>query len=283
VTNWTNYHTHCAFCDGQGEPREYAEAALEQGLTALGFSSHAALPFPNVWSLRPERVAEYCQTVRRLAAEYAGRLDIYLGLEVDYIPGVMAPTDACYQELGLDYVIGSVHFVEQLPSGEHWGIDSSAELFEKGLNEAFGGDIRRVVERYYDLMRHTALDCRPDILGHLDVVKKFNHGERFFRESAPWYREQVFDTLDAVRRSGVILEVNTGHLARGRFPEAYPSRWILDRVLELGVPITLDADAHSPALVAGEFAATTQLLLEVGFREWMALGASGWEARPIGR
>jgi len=280
---WANYHTHCRLCDGKGELRDYALEAESRGLVALGFSCHAPAPVSTEWHMRAEDLAGYVREVRALRDAFAGRLDVFLGLEIDYLPGLCGPRDAQYRDLGLDFTIGSVHFVEQFADGEHWGIDSSPELFERGLREVFGGDIRRCVDCYYSLVRRMLTDHCPDILGHLDVIKKFNRSGVHFDESEAWYCEAVERTLQAVAAAGVILEVNTGHLARGKADAPYPSLSILERVRELGIPITLNSDAHNPTQVAGEFEAVGALLAEMGFRELMLLGSDGWTARPSTR
>lgn len=281
--SWTNYHTHCRFCDGAGEPREYVEAALARDMKALGFSSHAPVPFPTDWIMKIERLEEYCRTVRALRLEYDGRIDVRLGLEIEYIPGLTGPRNPLFGACGLEYTIGSVHFVDRFEDGEHWSVDSTLEIFERGLSEIFGGDARRAVERYYTLVREMLVEQAPDILGHLDVVKKFNPDNRFFQDSAPWYREAAFETLEAVARSGVILEVNTGQLARKSQTEANPGPWILERARELAVPVTLNSDAHHPDLVAGEFENTAALLLEIGFEKLMVLGRDGWVPKGFTR
>ena len=82
----SNYHTHSCYCDGKGQPREYVEFALANGFTALGFSGHAPLPFSNTFSIHSEDYLAYCNEVRALKEEYRGRIDILLGLEIDYVP-----------------------------------------------------------------------------------------------------------------------------------------------------------------------------------------------------
>ncbi|MDR2589177.1 MAG: PHP domain-containing protein, partial [Spirochaetales bacterium] len=81
----TNYHTHYSICDGRGWAEEYVLAALERGFDVLGFSSHAPLPFPSGWTMAAEDFPVYCAEVRRLRELYAGSLEIYLGLEIDFI------------------------------------------------------------------------------------------------------------------------------------------------------------------------------------------------------
>ena len=107
----SNYHTHSRYCDGRGELREYVDYALSKGFKALGFSGHAPVPFPNNFSIKDDDYLNYCNEVRALKAEYAGRIDIRLGLEIDYIPGLLEDFTPLVEQGGLDYTIGSVHLI----------------------------------------------------------------------------------------------------------------------------------------------------------------------------
>ena len=121
-------------------------------MTALGFSSHAPLPFETSWAMKSSDFMSYCQSVQFLKAKYADDIYIVLGAEVDYIPGVISPGDLKYNRYNLDYTIGSIHNVGSFENGQHWDIDWSAEQFDRGLNDIYQGDIRNAVGEYYRLV-----------------------------------------------------------------------------------------------------------------------------------
>src|SRR5690349_14899543 len=127
--SWTNYHSHCHYCDGKYAPEEYVKSALKNGLLAYGFSSHAPVPFDCVWTMKPESAHAYVAEIRTLQQAYQRDIELYCGLEVDYIPGVTGPKSLPILELGLDYTIGSVHFVDAFPDGKRWEIDGSHQVF----------------------------------------------------------------------------------------------------------------------------------------------------------
>src|SRR5688572_28869408 len=127
---WTNYHTHSNYCDGKENPEKYIEQAIKLKMPALGFSSHAPLPFDCLWSMPSESLDDYHTFLDN--AKKNPLIEIYKGLEVDYIPGVISPADFSAQ---LDYTIGSVHFVEQFNNGIGWEIDGPHLLFLQGLEE----------------------------------------------------------------------------------------------------------------------------------------------------
>lgn len=102
-----NYHTHSNFCDGSDEPEKYVEEAIRLGLISLGFSGHAPVPFENTWSIKKENLGDYCRTIEGLKEKYAGKINIFLGLEIDYIPGISTGFGQLFADYRLDYAIGT--------------------------------------------------------------------------------------------------------------------------------------------------------------------------------
>ena len=264
---WTNYHTHTRFSDGFADPEEYIREAIRQGMPALGFSEHAPLPFDVSWTLKDVDVEYYCKYINDLKRKYADRISIRLGLEIDYIPGVSSPRDQKYDKIGLDYRIGSVHFVGQFESGDYWGIDSSKVVkFTTGLEEIYNGDIRKVVHEYYHRIRLMTQTQCPDIIGHFDLIK-MNGLDRYFDEKEKWYQNEVLETVQVIAGSPAIIEVNTGGIARERIPDIYPSAWILERCRELSFPVILGSDAHKPEQITGGFEFAAGVLKRMGYEE----------------
>ena len=200
-----NFHTHTTFCDGRDTPEAMVRAALAKGFDALGFSSHSEM-------LRDP--AAYVAEIRALAERYRGRIRILCGLEADWpCPLDLSP---------YDYVIGSVHFLPS-PSGARLAIDHSPEILAGILRDAFGGDGAALVRAYFAAEREMVAAGRFDIVGHPDLVRKFNATHPFFDEGAAWYREELERTADVIAASGKVVEVNTGAIARGWLDDAYPS------------------------------------------------------------
>jgi histidinol-phosphatase (PHP family) len=271
-----NFHTHTRHCDGKGEAREFAEAALQKGMPRLGFSGHNVVPFPASWTMPAGNLETYLRDVREVRLLYQGRLEIFLGMEVDYLPGVAPSPRSAARSLKLDYVIGSVHFIAPVDGQYVWTVDGAPEELELGLRESFHGDIRALVERYFARVAEMARTEAPDIVGHFDLVKKNNRAERWFREDARWYRDAARAALAAVAASGSVLEVNTGGVVRNTSGALYPSPWILAEALDLKVPVVVTSDAHRPDQLDGQFAETVRLLRDIGFRTQRQLTAGGW-------
>jgi len=276
-----NYHCHSRFDDGHGELEEYVQSALRKGLRTLGFAGHAPVPFACSWTMPSPLLPEYLETARRLQAAYQQKIELLVGLEVDYIPDIISPSAAQIRALSLDFTVGSVHFIGRLADGELWTADGPPEELERGVAESFNGDIRITVEGYYRRMREMVLKSAPDIIGHFDVIKKNNRDARYFTEDAPWYRSAVIQTLDAVAASTCILEVNTGGIVRGTSGALYPSQWILAECLKREVPVMINSDAHRPEQLDGYYNEAAALLKGIGFRQLTQIGTDGRRQVPL--
>ena len=224
----TNYHTHSTFCDGGDSPEAMVAAAVERGFSAIGFSSHSdMLADP----------AAYRAEIRRLADVYAGRIRVLLGLEAELAkPYSRVPGE-------YDYVIGSHHFITA-PDGGFFAFDHKPSILLDGVRDHFGGDSAAFVKAYYAAIRST-LSLDFEIVGHADLVRKFNTRHPFFDEDASWYRDELERTADAIAASGKLVEVNTGAISRGWLDDAYPSPLFRSLLRERGVRFILSSDAHS--------------------------------------
>lgn len=271
----SNYHTHSDYCDGRGRPAEFAGSALSKGFERLGFSSHAPLPFETSWAMKPGKLQEYLGEISSLAAEYDGRIEILKGLEIDYIPDIGFPGEGWIESLGLDYFIGSVHFMGFMGDGTRFTADGDISELRAGINEAFGGSARAAVESYYSLVAEMALKIKPSFIGHFDIIMKNNFDRAVFDPDEKWYDDCVTAALEAVRDSGRPIEVNTGGRIRNPRCPIYPSPRILKIAAGLKIPIVLNADAHAPENIAGYFDEAKEMIAGAGYSFTLALSRGG--------
>ena len=281
----SNFHTHSLYCDGKAPLRDFVEVAVSHGFSALGFSGHAPVPFDNTFAITQERYLDYCREVRALQAEYADRIEITLGLEIDYIPGLLEDFTPLVEQGGLDYTIGSVHLIPsdsspKLGEGDRrpavveecanpddlWFIDGSKqETYDEGLRRLFGGDIRRGVRAYFHQQNAMLERNRPTIVGHPDKIVMHNR-DRYFREDEPWFEALALETLALVHELGLICEVNTRGIYKGRHADYYPSRRLIRQMKQWRIPLLVSTDAHAPEdLLRTEGA--HQLLQEIAYPE----------------
>jgi histidinol-phosphatase (PHP family) len=272
-------HTHNQFCDGEGRMEDYVRAAIDRGVPAFGASSHSPVPWPTTYAMAVEALPAYHAEVDRLRAQYGEQIEVYRGLELDYCTGL----DAFYREhiwpKGFDYVIGSVHHIGELDELP-WCFETTEAIFCDGLDRLYQGDTRRLVTDYYALVREVAALPGVRIIGHLDRIKLYNAGDRFFREDEGWCVAAMEETLAALRRAEVVVELNT---AGWRKPNdsPYPSAWIARRCAELGIVMCLSADAHSPEHITFEYDRGAAVLHAAGHAHLAALRDGRWVRDPL--
>ena len=281
-----NLHTHTKFSDGAGEPELYLEEAIHQGFSAIGFSDHSPVPFTNSFAIREEELMNYAETIKKLKIQYASgnpgkpttdhRINVFLGLEIDFIPGITRPIAEFREQLSLDFTIGSVHLVCNSDPENLWFIDGpEVATYDQGLNDVFGGDIRKGVTAYYRQIQEMVTLRKPAIIGHLDKIKMHNR-DRFFREDESWYMALVSETLDLLQDRDIIVEVNTRGIYKQRSETSYPGLDILKQIKKLRIPVMVNSDAHKPHELDGEFGYGFSLLKEAGIDEVVYFKGNGW-------
>ncbi len=279
-TGFTNYHTHCLHCDGAGVPEAYVQEAVNQGFDALGFSSHAPLPLENEWTIKPGQLGDYLADIRKLKTLFNDRLRIWLALEADYVPGMTEDFSLLKSTNGLDYIIGAVHLVKKAGQDQFWFIDGPVKNYDKGLKEIYDMDIRCAVEDYFRQIWEMIAAGGFDLIAHADKVKMNNRG-RYFSTEESWYGDLIAETVSRLSAASAIVEVNTRGIYKQRYPETYPSPDMLKALLNAGVRVTISTDAHHPSEISSGIPDARRLLVHLGYKETMVLGADGWEPRPL--
>jgi histidinol-phosphatase (PHP family) len=246
-----DYHMHTPLCrHATGEPVDYAKQAIAAGLTEIGFSDHSPMREDNFdnWRMNFGQLDEYVEKVRKAQRDFP-QLTIRLALEADYLPG----HEEWIRELAArhpwDYFIGSVHYIS-----DRWDIDNPAKISQWKNRDRF-----EVWSDYFGRLKKAAESKLFEIIGHVDLPKKFGH--KAGRDCTSLYEK----FLDSARKSGCAIELNTAGL-RKDCREIYPSREILELAFQKGVPITFGSDAHAPEEVGGGFDDAVQLAHSVGYR-----------------
>ncbi len=276
---WTNYHSHTHYCDGKGDAELYVKSAIEQGLYAYGFSGHSPVPFESGWNMKYEKLATYIQEIKGLREKYKNEIKLFVGMEIDYVKNLCGINQ--YRHLGLDFTIGGVHFLGQFENGRFWDFDGGKPWFEKGLNQLFDGDIRKLVHFYYQQVTDMAINEQPDVIAHFDLIKKYNKGNYFFDEKEGWYREIVFEALEKVAKTNSIIEINTRGILKKLNEEFYPSDFIIKHCKELNIPVCLSADTHHPDDVKALLPEAKDVLINAGYDEVSFLDTNGWGVQDI--
>lgn len=247
-----DYHMHTPLCGhAVGQPEEYVKRAIEIGLEEIGFSDHAPLvtgPDPR-YTMNYEQLPVYLDMMEALKRKYAS-FSIKVALEMDYVPGhekKLSQTIAAYP---YDYIIGSIHMIDR------WEFDDpdTKVLWENK-------DVDSVYRDYYGLLRQSAASGLFDIMGHVDLVKKFGH-----RPTGDMTAE-IEKTAAVFKEAGVTVEINTSGL-RKPVTEIYPSLAALKIYRRHQVPITFSSDSHDPMDVGRDFDKGRRLALDAGYSDY---------------
>ena len=273
---WSNYHSHSTFCDGRSSMEEFVKFAIAKGVKRYGFSSHAPLPFDTHWNMKLDDFADYHAEFYRLREKYASDIELYIGLEIDYINNLFDARNDLYATSHFDYLIGSIHFMDQLPNGKYWCVDGPFDDFNAGLQILFGGDIRLAAERFFDISMLMIQKDGFDIVGHVDKIA-FNGSKcPGFNITDSWYKNRVGDVLQLIKEKGLILEINTKSLNDAGV--TYPDIQFFPLVNDLQIPIMVNSDCHYPTNVIDGFKPTFKALKKAGFNTMHQLINCSWQA-----
>ncbi len=241
-------HSHTPLCNhADGDPSEYAAVAEQRGLRGLLVTCHNPMPggFSSHVRMREDELDRYVALVERTREQWAGRVDVRLGLEADYFEGYEGYLEQQLQAADFHFVLGSVH--PQIPEfrAKYWQDDLVA--------------VQRV---YFDLLAQAAETGLFDSLAHPDLIKNFT--------SQAWdpdaIHEVICDSLDRIAATGVAMELNTSGVNK-TISEMNPFPAMLVEMQKRNIPVTLGADAHQPGRVADGYETALELLSECGFTE----------------
>lgn len=277
--NLTNYHSHCSFCDGRASLEDFIKEAVRQGFSAYGVSSHAPLPFATRWTLDRLDVQAYLDEIARLKLKYAGYIEVYGGLEIDYLDESSNPSVGFFQQLPLDYRIGSVHLLRSV-TGEIVDIDVAKERFKQILPDYFENDVKAVVGQYYDTLTHMIELGGFDILGHADKMSyNASHCMPGLLDM-PWYQDRMHAYFELIASKGLMVEINTKAYAdTGVF---FPHQRYFPLLKQLHIPVVVNSDAHFPERINAGRIDALHILREAGIQEVMELHQGKWQEIPIG-
>ncbi len=267
-------HMHTWFStDSEACPRDMADEAVRKGLKTICFTDHFDKDDLEWGEEGIFDVDAYFVEMQKLQEEYAGKLNIRIGIEL----GLRTYLKDYYEELmkkyPFDFVIGSVHNVPYKKDAE------GNILYTDPAAEKLFTD--RTDKEAYRLMMETTLenvrtsDCFQT-LGHLDYVVRYGKS-REKEYSYTDYADIIDEILKLLIEKEKGLEVNSAGLKYG-LPFAHPHPDVLKRYRELGGEIiTIGADAHKPEHIAYDFAKAEEILKSCGFKYYTEF----FEQKPV--
>ena len=233
-------HTHTVFSDGNNTTEEMVISAIEKGLKVIGISDHSYTEFDTSYCMKKEDVEKYVCEIRNLKTKYNSQIEVLCGVEQDFFSGV--------PKYDFDYVIGSVHYIKL--EDEYISVDSSAQELKTAADKFFDGDIYPLIQEYYRLVGLLSEKTGADIIGHFDLISKFQEKEPLFDENDERYIKAWQSAVDKLIEADVCFEINYGAISRGYRTTPYPSEDIKEYILKKGGRFILSSDSHHTDTVA---------------------------------
>ena len=252
----SDLHMHTYYCDGKDSPEEMVKSAIDKGFKAIGFSGHSFAPQDTDWCMGQKQTAEYRKKITALKKKYQGRIKIFCGVEQDYYAPLPAEP--------FEYSIGSVHDIKT--GCLYTSVDNTPQILAEMRDQYFGGDIYALICEYYRLVADVVNKTNCSIIGHFDLISKFNEHGEFFDTQDPRYIDAYRTAAEALLEYGLPFEINTGAMSRGYRSEPYPSMDIIKYIASKGGRFILSSDAHSKENIGYFFDETEAKLLEEGIQ-----------------
>lgn len=263
---YVSLHNHCSLCDGVDTLEDMTLAAIALGLDTIGFSPHSNVAFDEQYCMSVSATQTYGEELKRLNGVYGNRIEIFGGIEQDFYSQM--PTS------GYAFVIGSVHFVRQ--NGRYCEVDLSKDASLSNIQTCFCADAYAYTEAYYETVAQFAGREDVDIIGHFDVVTKFNENNAMFDEQSARYYGPALDAMRELVNAGKIFEMNSGAVSRGYRSSPYISVPLLKELHRMGGRVTLSADAHRTKHILYLFDEMADLLKACGFEEFWQFNGAGF-------
>lgn len=263
-----NLHTHTTFCDGKNSAREMIESAISMGFDSLGFSGHAPTVQKTDWEMKD--VDGYKNEILKLKEEYADKIKIFLGIELDRY------SEGAFEDKGFEYKIGSVHMA--FKNGAQIDYDHAYEQSRSYIDELFDGNSLEYARLYFSTLAELPSVFDFDFVGHFDVLTKFSekHPELIPIEGKE-YRNMALEALHTLKETHEFFEVNTGAISRGHRTTPYPAPFILDEMKALNCKLILTSDCHAGNAIDCNFKEAKEYIKSHGFDHLYYLTESGFK------
>lgn len=248
-------HLHSSFsADSDTAPRDQILQAVSAGLSYMTFTDHYDPDFPEGdWDLTFD-IDRYFAELTSLAEEFAGRIDIGIGIEIGAQPHIPDQLKELAGGHPFDFVINSTHLVDRIDPYE-------TAVYFRERSEKEG------LERYFEEV-HANLNVFDDYdtAGHIDYAFRYLPSRSTDYSPYPDFGDVLDEILKTIIQKGKCLEINTAGLKAG-LSFAHPHPAILTRYRELGGELlTTGSDAHNPVQIGKYFDVTGELLKSLGFR-----------------
>ncbi|MFF2483054.1 histidinol-phosphatase HisJ [Paenibacillus sp. NPDC058071] len=259
VLKWDG-HTHTRHCYHGSDAAEelYIDRAIELGFERYTMSEHP--PLPAGWiedealfkelGMPLEELPVYIAYAKEMKRKYAGRIEVTVGLEFDYLPGRTDFTDKLVEQWGeeLEDAVCSVHFLPGI--GGTRCVDFSAAYLKEHILPYYG-TMEKVADEYYDhveaaIAYAAKLPMRKRI-GHINLIEKFASALPPIDEAQ--IRRRLERLIPLLAESGVGVDVNTAGLRVPTCGKPYVPEWFIAACRQQGIECVYGSDSHKPEQV----------------------------------
>ncbi len=250
-----DFHMHTTYCDGSNSAEEMVLAAIEKGMTHIGICTHSHTAFDERYCVKKKDIKAFQAEIAALKEKYKDKIVLLCGVEQDYFG--TESTD------GFDYALGSVHYVKK--GDVYIDVDWNADYLQDELKKHYGGDAMGFAEDYFALVGDVLYVTGADIIGHFDLLTKFNEKTPIFDENHPRYIAAWQKAMDKLLPYNRPFEINTGAISRGYRTTPYPSKAQLEYIYKNGGKIILCSDAHNTDSLCCGYKEAAAMAKEIGF------------------
>ena len=249
-----NLHSHSTYCDGKSSLEEMVQSAINKGFSYIGFSGHSPVKHDLRYCMSFENEGRYFGEVNFLKEKYKDKIRVLCGLERDF--------ESDDNGFDYDYIIASTHYIK---AGDSLAdVDESGEKQKKCIDEFYGGDPYAYAEEYYK----TVAKLRGDIIGHFDLLTKFDRNNDIFNPKEERYKKAVLSALEELLEAKQVLEVNTGAMSRGYKDSPYPDMWILEEIKKRDGKVLITSDCHHANNLDYGYDLAEKILTDLGFKDF---------------
>lgn len=245
---------------------EIVELYIDRQFPWVGITEHAPgislellYPDQKAAGLTPEflleRFARYMQECRRLQEKYRDRIEIFAAMESETYSGYREFMPYLVQTFRPDYIVGSVHFVDDM------GFDYSREQYDETAAAVGGKDA--LYCRYFDQQYEMIEFLKPSVVGHFDLIRIFDPDYRT-RLAKPAIMTRIRRNLELIKGLDLIMDFNLRSLLKGA-DEPYISRVILEMAKEMDIAVVPGDDSHGLANIGVNMEKGIAILAELGF------------------
>lgn len=238
-------HNHSTGSDGKLSPEEVVKKAIELEWDYVYFTDH--YPYPK--GVLKEKAIEYhdenffnedyIKEIKKLKEKYKNKIEVCFGAEFGWLEKYEKWFKEQIKKQNFEYVIGALHDIIDKNNKAH-ALENGKENWLKSA-ENFGG-VKEFIKEYYKQIKDIINSGFFDCIGHLDYIKVYNQEKDLFKEDSEWYKKEVLEVLDLIKKNNLAIEINGGGIRK--CGEQFPSLWILKQAKKREIPVTLGLDAH---------------------------------------